>query len=109
MLIEPQHESPFDKLIWLATHKLAEHFPNYHNVLLAGMFSYECETLACDALMDKKMGGCSFHRLDPEQQENIIGGIEELLLEDLDPDIWEFYKKKLDKGPRFGYLNDDLK
>lgn len=103
MNIDDDTRSPFRKLCDLSARRLATQFPQYHNALLGGVFWWECEVFAMDALLHKNLGGFWFPRLNIEDQQQIIGGVEELLLEELPPGIWDFYHKKLEAGPRHGY------
>ncbi len=84
----------------LACDTLVRILPRKHNEIGAGLHGRTMDILISDVLcLHHIPNAFSFHRLTEEQQSRSIGGVEDLLFEDLPDALLTFYRERLEHPP----------
>lgn len=91
-------QTPYDKILRLAEAFLAERFPAHADKIKAGDCYGIVSPFVMDLLSHHKIPSL-LHRMDEERQEQLIGGVEELLFEDVPDTLVAFYATKFGAPP----------
>lgn len=91
-----QAASPYEQLLELAAGFLSARFPERAASIAAGDHWRIIESFTIDALTHHGFSTC-LHRLSTERQQQLIGGIEGLIFEDLPQALIDFYQRKFDQ------------
>ena len=93
---DSQEASPYEQLLERAAGFLSARFPDRAAGIASGEHWRIIEAFTMDALMHHGFSTC-LHRLAVERQMQLIGGIGELIFEDLPQELIDFYERKFDQ------------
>lgn len=88
--------SPYERLLERAAGFLSARFPERAAAIAAGDHWRIIDSFTMDALTHHGFPTC-LHRLPNERQQELIGGIVELIFEDLPQELIDFYGRKFDQ------------
>lgn len=91
-----EEASPYEQLLERAAGFLAGRFPARAASIAAGEHWRIIDAFTMDALLYHGFPTC-LHRLTVERQMQLIGGIGELIFEDLPQELIDFYECKFDQ------------